>query len=30
VRTVSDPLQDQIDTIKSVLRLLSYSARDKR
>ena len=30
VRTVSDPLQDQIDSIKSVLRLLTHSARDKR
>jgi hypothetical protein len=30
VRTVSDPLQDQIDSIKSVLRLLSHSTRDKR
>jgi hypothetical protein len=30
VRTVSDPLQDQIDSIKSVLRLLAHSARDKR
>jgi hypothetical protein len=30
VRTVSDPLQDQIDSIKSVLRLLAHSTRDKR
>ena len=30
MRTVSDPLQDQIDSIKSVLRLLAHSARDKR
>jgi hypothetical protein len=30
VRSVSDPLQDQIDSIKSVLRLLAHSARDKR
>jgi hypothetical protein len=30
MRTVSDPLQDQIDAIKSVLRLLAHSARDKR
>lgn len=29
-RSVSDPLQDQIDSIKSVLRLLAHSARDKR
>src|SRR5882724_1032693 len=30
VRTVSDPLQDQIDSIKSVLRLLAHSPRVKR
>jgi len=30
VRTVSDPLQDQIDSIKSVLRLLAQATRDKR
>jgi hypothetical protein len=30
VRTVSDPLQDQIDSIKSALRLLAHSTRDKR
>lgn len=30
MRSVSDPLQDQIDSIKSVLRLLAHSARDKR
>jgi hypothetical protein len=30
VRTVSDPLQDQIDSIKSVLRLLTHSPRVKR
>ena len=30
VRSVSDPLQDQIDSIKSVLRLLAHSTRDKR
>ncbi len=31
VRSVSDPLQDQIDSIKSVLRSRSHtSARDKR
>ena len=29
-RTVSDPLQDQIDSIKSVLRLLAHSPRVKR
>ena len=29
-RTVSDPLQDQIDSIKGVVRLLAHSARDKR
>jgi hypothetical protein len=30
IRTVSDPLQDQIDSIKSVLRLLAPPARRKR
>jgi CRP-like cAMP-binding protein len=30
VRSVSDPLQEQIDSIKSVLRLLAHSTRDKR
>jgi hypothetical protein len=30
MRAVSDPLQDQIDSIKSVLRLLAHSTRDKR
>jgi hypothetical protein len=30
MRNVSDPLQDQIDTIKSVLRLLASPARRKR
>ena len=30
VRTVSDPLQYQIDSIKSVLRLLTHSPRVKR
>jgi hypothetical protein len=30
VRSVSDPLQDQIDTIKSVLRNLTPPARRKR
>jgi len=29
-RTVSDPLQDQIDSIKSVMRLLSPPARRRR
>jgi hypothetical protein len=30
MRNVSDPLQDQIDTIKSVLRLLASPNRRKR
>ena len=30
VRSVSDPLQDQIDSIKGVVRLLAHSARHKR
>ncbi len=29
-RTVSDPLQDQIDSIRSVVRLLAPPARRKR
>ena len=29
-RTVSDPLQDQIDSIKSVMRLLAPPARRRR
>jgi hypothetical protein len=29
-RTVSDPLQDQIDSIKSVIRLLAPPARRRR
>jgi hypothetical protein len=30
VRSVSDPLQDQIDSIKSVVRLLAPSPRRRR
>jgi hypothetical protein len=30
VRSVSDPLQDQVDSIKSVLRLLAPPVRRKR
>jgi hypothetical protein len=29
-RTVTDPLQDQIDTIKTVIRLLAPPARRRR